>query len=133
MTKTTSKLTSIEQAMTWERMSGECLSDAERKRIMAGGEFIPPHLQTTECPHCGIDIEDACGHPAFPAPCWSEEAQERFRAHLTTEDRPPHPLVMDQETRLFRYATHADIRRWEHLELQYNNLLAILKELSNAK
>lgn len=45
---------------------------------------------------------------------------------------PPHPLVVDQETKLFRYATHADIRRWEHMELRYNNLLAALKELTDA-
>jgi hypothetical protein len=49
-----------------------------------------------------------------------------------TEGQPPHPLVMDQETKLFRYATHSDIRRWEHMELRYSNLLAALKELTNA-
>ena len=35
-------LTPMEQAMTWERMSGERLSDAERERIMEGGDFHPP-------------------------------------------------------------------------------------------
>lgn len=40
----TTKLTPMEQAMNWERMSGERLSGAERKRIMEGGEFTPPHL-----------------------------------------------------------------------------------------
>lgn len=39
------KLTSMEQAMMWERMSGERLSDAERNHVMDGGEFIPPHLR----------------------------------------------------------------------------------------
>ena len=41
-TDPTLKLTPMEQAMTWERMSGERLSDAERERIMQGGEFHPP-------------------------------------------------------------------------------------------
>lgn len=50
-----------------------------------------------------------------------------------TEDRPPHPLVMDRETKLFRYATHADIRRWEHMELRYNNLLATLRDAVNVE
>lgn len=36
-------LTPIEQAMMWERMSGERLSDAERQRILDGGEFQPPN------------------------------------------------------------------------------------------
>ena len=43
----TTKLTPIEQAMMWERMSGERLSDDERQRIMDGGEFSPPASQTT--------------------------------------------------------------------------------------
>lgn len=33
------ELTPIEKAMTWERMSGERLSDAERQRILDGGDF----------------------------------------------------------------------------------------------
>jgi hypothetical protein len=40
--ETEPKLTPIEQAMTWERMSGERLSDAEREWIFQGGEFHPP-------------------------------------------------------------------------------------------
>jgi len=38
-----SKLTEIEKAMLWERMSGERLSDIERKKILDGGAFQPPH------------------------------------------------------------------------------------------
>ena len=38
------KLTPIEQAMLWERMSGERLSDAERQRILDGGEFVRPQI-----------------------------------------------------------------------------------------
>jgi hypothetical protein len=41
------ELTSIEQAMMWERMSGERLSDVERQRIMDGGDFVVPTTQTT--------------------------------------------------------------------------------------
>ena len=46
--------TEAEKAMRWERMSGERLSDADRKHVMDGGKFVPPHLrpkvehQTTE-------------------------------------------------------------------------------------
>jgi hypothetical protein len=39
---TDSTLTEIEKAMLWERMSGERLSDAERQRILDGGEFHAP-------------------------------------------------------------------------------------------
>lgn len=42
--------------------------------------------------------------------------------------KPPHPLVSDRETKLFRYATHDDIRRWEIMEFRYTNLLAALKQ-----
>lgn len=35
-------LTPTERAMTWERMSGERLPEAERERILAGGDFHPP-------------------------------------------------------------------------------------------
>ncbi len=39
-------LTPVEQATQWERMSGERLSDAERQRILEGGEFVPPHMRS---------------------------------------------------------------------------------------
>ena len=41
------KLTPIE-AMLWERMSGERLSDAERQRILDGGEFVRPQTDQTD-------------------------------------------------------------------------------------
>ena len=33
---------------------------------------------TTECVHCGSDRDDACFHPATPAPCWTEDSKTRF-------------------------------------------------------
>lgn len=51
---TDAKLTTIEQAMTWERMSGERLSDTERARIMQGGDFHPP-TGTTLDPDLRLD------------------------------------------------------------------------------
>lgn len=41
---------------------------------------MPRESETIECPHCGMDRPDACGHPATPAPCWSAEAQARWLA-----------------------------------------------------
>jgi hypothetical protein len=35
-------LTPVEQAMTWERMSGQRLPECERRRLLEGGEFAPP-------------------------------------------------------------------------------------------
>lgn len=50
----------------------------------------------------------------------------------TIEDRrPPHPLISDRETRLFRYVTHDDIRRWEKMEFRYNNLVRAMKDAIN--
>ncbi len=43
------------------------------------------------------------------------------------EKKPPHPLVTDAETKLFRYVTHADIRRWEAIEYKYRNLIVALR------
>lgn len=51
----------------------------------------------------------------------------------STQDRPPHPLVVDRETKLYRYATHADIRRWEIMEMRYTNLLSTLKDAVSAE
>jgi hypothetical protein len=52
------ELTPIEYAMIWEKMSGERLSDAERQRIMDGGDFVPPatDAQLTK-PHTHKDIK----------------------------------------------------------------------------
>jgi len=43
------------------------------------------------------------------------------------ETIPPHPLVVDSETKLCRYATQDDIRRWESMEMRYRSLLAAMK------
>lgn len=42
------ELTPMEKAWTWERMSGERLSDAHRKRILDGGDFVPPNQEESE-------------------------------------------------------------------------------------
>jgi hypothetical protein len=52
MTSTTPpKLTPVEQAMLWERMSGERLSAAERQHLLNGGAFIPPTAQSIDDDH----------------------------------------------------------------------------------
>ena len=51
----------------------------------------------------------------------------------STDDRPPHPLVVDRDTNLFRYATHDDVRRWEVIERRYNNLIATLRDAANVE
>lgn len=45
MSKSETTLTEAEKAMQWERMSGERLSDADRRRLQNGEKFVPPHLR----------------------------------------------------------------------------------------
>lgn len=45
---------------------------------------------------------------------------------------PRHPLVIDEETRLCREATQADIHKFERIALKYQSLRVILKEISDA-
>lgn len=38
-----------------------------------------------ECEHCGMDIPDACGHPATPAPCWTAEQVALFEQYTAKQ------------------------------------------------
>lgn len=127
---TTIQLTPMERAMTWERMSGERLSDAERKRIMAGGEFVLPVTATQkETPQSQMTADTRC-HVHDGMHRWVDD---RCVWCNSERQRPPHPLVSDRETKLFRYVTHNDIRRWEVMEMRYNNLIATLKDAINVE
>ena len=44
-----------------------------------------------------------------------------------TEKPPPHPLTVCRESRLFRYVTHEDVRRWEIIEMKYHDLIDRLR------
>ena len=61
------------------------------------------------CPHCGIDREDACGHPATPAPCWSK--QSIITLDLLSALKGV-VKVADRDTIEF-HAAHAAIRKAE--------------------
>lgn len=89
------KLTPMEQAMNWERMSGERLSDTERTRIMNGGEFTSPgDSQTRDHFAPGSPRRVSDPSPATPlagnAPDGAQPSQDRggeggLWAHLRGE------------------------------------------------
>lgn len=49
--------------------------------------FYPPRPaaveRRAECDYCGSQRDDACFHPATPAPCWTPEQRERLRKATT--------------------------------------------------
>lgn len=49
------------------------------------------------------------------------------RSQPTAEERPPHPLVIDEKTKLCRYITDADVRRMETVCKAYTRLVASLR------
>lgn len=64
--------------------------------------------------------------------CAARHAEPVNWAGTVPEASPRHPLVFDEETRLFRAATQADIHRFEHIALKYKSLHILLKEISDA-
>lgn len=78
MTETTVKLAPMEQAMLWERMSGERLSDAEWQRLLDGGEFNPPSDAEQACSRCGrVILAGGCPYGDTACPQFPQESQEQ--------------------------------------------------------
>ena len=93
----TIKLTPMEQAMTWERMSGERLSDTERQRIMQGGDFHPPTGTTLD-----PELEAWIHQPLTPEQ-WADMALSD--AHVKKTKRP---FLRPHIARVIRQAIESD-------------------------